>query len=51
MLGGSQLKSSFAWKDLGVPVDKEVTVSQEGILVTKKGSSILGYIRKSVVSR
>lgn len=38
-------------KELGVPVDTKLTVSQQRVLVAKKVDSIMGCIRKSIVSR
>ena len=48
--GDNWLESSFAGKDLGVPVDNQVIMSQQRALVAMKSSGILGCIR-SVASR
>ncbi|GAB0179831.1 mitochondrial enolase superfamily member 1 [Grus japonensis] len=50
-LGVDLLGSSTAEKDLGVLVDKKLTMSQPCALVAKKASGILGCIQKSVASR
>jgi len=44
------LESSFSGKDLEVPVDTKLNISQQCALVTKKANGILGCI-KSVASR
>lgn len=36
LLRSNHLESSFAWKDLGVPVGTGVTMSQECVLMTKR---------------
>ncbi|TRZ08804.1 hypothetical protein HGM15179_018304 [Zosterops borbonicus] len=49
--GGDLLESSAVEKDLGVLVEKKLSMSQQHILVSKKANGILGCIRKSIVSR
>ncbi|GAB0186483.1 mitochondrial enolase superfamily member 1 [Grus japonensis] len=51
ILGATQLESSFAEKDLGVPVDTKLKISHQCALVAKKANGILGCIRQSVASR
>jgi len=50
-LGADLLKSSSAERDLGVPVDDRLTMSQQCALASKKANGILGCIRRSVASR
>jgi len=50
-LGADLLESSSAERDLGVPVDDRLTMSQQCALVSKKANGILGCIKKSVSSR
>ncbi|KGL80715.1 hypothetical protein N309_08555, partial [Tinamus guttatus] len=50
-LGIDLLESSSAEKDLGVMVDDKLTMRQQCALVAKKGSGILGCVKKSISSR
>ncbi|GAB0179191.1 hypothetical protein GRJ2_000384400 [Grus japonensis] len=50
-LGVDLLGSSSTEKDLGVLVDKQLSMSQQCALVAKKANGILGCIQKSVASR
>ncbi|GAB0183488.1 mitochondrial enolase superfamily member 1 [Grus japonensis] len=50
-LGVDLLGSSSAEKDLGVPMDNKLSVSQQCALVAKKANGILGCMKKSVASR
>ncbi|GAB0207739.1 mitochondrial enolase superfamily member 1 [Grus japonensis] len=50
-LGVDLLGSSSAEKDLGVLVDKKLSMSQQCALVAKAATGILGCIKKSVASR
>ena len=50
-LGDDLLKRSSAERDLQVPVDNRLAMSQQCVLVAKKANWILGCIKKSVASR
>ena len=50
-LGVVLLKSSSVEKNVGVPVENKLTVSQQCALVAKKANGILGCIRKIIASR
>ena len=50
-LGAEPLESGSAEKDLGVLVDKQLTMSQQRALVAKKANGILGSIQRSVANR
>ncbi|PKU46941.1 hypothetical protein llap_2776 [Limosa lapponica baueri] len=50
-LGADLLESSSEEKDLGVPVDNRMTMSQKCAFVAKKANGLLGCIKKSVTSR
>lgn len=42
---------SLAEKDLGVQVDKKLSMSQQSALVVKKGNGVLGCIIQNIASR
>ncbi|KAK4809646.1 hypothetical protein QYF61_002102 [Mycteria americana] len=50
MLWADWLESSFAEKNIGVPVDNKLTTSQQCILTGRKANIILGYVRRSIAS-
>ncbi|GAB0183498.1 hypothetical protein GRJ2_000815100 [Grus japonensis] len=50
-LGVDLLGSSSAEKDLGVPMDNKLSMSQQCALVAKAANGILGGMKKSVASR
>jgi len=50
-LGADLLESSSVERDLGDPVDRKLTMSQQCALGAKKANGILGCIKKSVASR
>ncbi|TRZ23804.1 hypothetical protein HGM15179_003314 [Zosterops borbonicus] len=43
-------ESSPAEKDLGVPMDSELSMSQQCALVAKKANGILEWVRRSIAS-
>ena len=50
-IGYDLLEKSSVEKDLGVPVDDRLIMSQQCALVAKKASGILACIKRSVASR
>ncbi|KFV99681.1 hypothetical protein N326_07676, partial [Eurypyga helias] len=50
-LGSVLLEGSSGEKDLGVLVDKRITMGQQCVLMAKKANGILGCIKKSMASR
>lgn len=51
MLGTDRLESTLAEKDLRVPADTKLKVSQKCALAARVGNSVMGCIRKSIASR
>jgi len=50
-LGGECLESSHEEKDLGVSADERLNLSQQGALADQKANHVLGYTKKSAISR
>lgn len=48
LLEATQLESRLAEKDLGVPVDTNLTMSQQCAIAKKKADGFLGCIRQSI---
>ena len=51
MLAANILESSVAEKDLGVPVDTKLSMSQQHTLAARKANSLLGCIGNTIASR
>ncbi|KAK4825406.1 LOW QUALITY PROTEIN: hypothetical protein QYF61_027172 [Mycteria americana] len=50
-LGSTRLGSSFVERDLAVPVDDKLNMSEECAAAAKKGNRMLGCINKGITSR
>ncbi|KAK4823863.1 hypothetical protein QYF61_007511 [Mycteria americana] len=51
VLGANQLERCLAEKDLGIPVNTELNMSQQCPLAAKAANSLLGCIKKGIASR